>query len=112
MDKDHLKNLWEDCASLGSTEGFVDGLVLGTLVNKEGKQAIPMFKEWKQSAEEMGFTDIKKKIVIYSAYMMTYYKGKNFELSDSELPSKKRELKGILKQRDFNSGKFHSWLIF
>jgi hypothetical protein len=107
MNKDHLKNLWEDCVAPNSADGFIDGLVLGTIVNMEGKQAIPMFHGWKQSAEEMGFTDIKKKIVIYSALMMTYYKGKNFEFPDSKSPTKKRELKSILKQKDFNSGKFH-----
>lgn len=58
-----------------------------------------MFDEWKTSATEMGLDNDTKKISLYSAYLKAYNKGKETE------HLKKRELKGILKQRDSTDSK-------
>lgn len=102
-DKDALKKCWKECLSVAQGGGFVDGLVLGTLINfqpDDMPEWLTVFDEWKQSILEMEFKEDPKKLLIYSAYLVTYFKGKEMESRANQNQIKKRELKGILKQRE------------
>jgi len=103
--KDQLKDLWTTCLKTAKGGQFVDGLVLGTLVRElthgteesQQDEQMSMFQDWQQSIDEMGFEDDKKKILMYSTYLTTYYRGKKTDPLEADLVIKKRQLKGILK---------------
>lgn len=100
--KDAYKNQWKECLKFGKDAGFVDGLVIGTLISEfpqDTDELVSMFEDWKQSVIEMECTDDSKKIVLYAAYWNTYLKGKQKDMKPT-VPLKKREVKSILKQRE------------
>ncbi|CAI2374085.1 unnamed protein product [Moneuplotes crassus] len=76
------KEIWTKLVEKGKKGTFLDGLVLGTLVQDQSHSIedwASLFEDWKESANEMGLDEDKKKLLMYSSFLLTYNLGKNRE---------------------------------